>query len=106
MLCRSPGSGQARLRGRRPPDQLDQPEDHQQQASRMITRAVGLPQNTTIRANSATALIRNARRCAYVHSPTGPVLTPGVLAAAPDPIEARDDSRPGPDRHHLRLVRR
>jgi hypothetical protein len=82
VLCRSPGSGQARLRGRRPPDQVDQPKDHQHStASRMTTRAVGLPQNAKIRANSATALIRNARRCAYVHSPTGPVLTPACWEA-------------------------
>jgi hypothetical protein len=60
----------------------------------MTTRAVGLPQNTKIRANSATALIRSARRCAYVHSPTGPVLTPACsplrrLQFKPETMAAR-----------------
>src|SRR5690349_9725633 len=45
-------------------------------ASRMTTSPVGWPQKTKMRANRATAPIRRPRRCAYVHSPTGPVDTP------------------------------
>ena len=44
----------------------------------MTTSPVGWPQKTNIRANSATAPIRSPLRCAYVHSPTGPVTLPAV----------------------------